>query len=282
MPWSRQPTEAQKQEFLPVLKKLIEESFEQIEPFLFAHISVQGKSNGTPVTDADKSTELRLRTKLEAHYPQHGIFGEEYGVKEPSGPWPRYRWILDPIDGTRAFISNSFQFGTLLALECASSEEEPFRPILASISFPVAKLWVIGTVDACTLYRKVGEEVHSYPAHVRDCASLEDATMLVTSHWTKPEQVGDKRLQTLVDRCKLYRTWGDCFGYFSVATGGSDLMIDPDLSYWDVAALLPEVEGAGGILASCKGGNPLEELSALCCGSETLYKEVLAILNPAS
>ena len=280
MPWSRQVTEEQKQEFLPILKTLIEESFDQIEPFLFAHISVQGKSNGTPVTDADKSTELRLRTKLETLYPRHGIFGEEYGVKEAIGPWPRYRWILDPIDGTRAFISNSFQFGTLLALECAFSEGESFRPILSSISFPVAKSWVIGTADTCTLYRQVGEEVHSCPVHVRDCSILEEATLLVTSHWTKPEQVGDERFQTLVDRCKLYRTWGDCFGYFSVATGGSDLMIDPNLSYWDVAALLPVVEGAGGVLTSCQGGNPLEDLSALCCGSRAVYNEALAILNP--
>lgn len=282
MPWSREPTAEQKREFLPVLQELIAESFDQIEPFILADITVQGKSNGTPVTEADKSTELRLRRKLEALYPEHGIFGEEYGIKEASGAWPRYRWILDPIDGTRAFISHSFHFGTLIALECAPSENEPFRPILSSISFPAARLWVVGTVDSATLYRETTKGREAHPVHTRDCGTLSEATLLVTSHWTTPEQVGDARLQKLVDGCKLYRTWGDCFGYFAVASGGADVMVDPDLSYWDVAALLPVVEGAGGILTSCQGGNPLEDLSALCCGSQAVYDEVKALLNEAA
>lgn len=114
---------------------------------------------------------------------------------------------------------------------------------------------------------------------VRECNRIEDATLLVTSHWTTSEQVGDSRMQTLIDRAKLYRTWGDCFGYFAVASGGADIMIDPDLSYWDVAALIPVVEGAGGVITSTSGGNPLKEKSAVCTAGGALHEEVLRALN---
>jgi myo-inositol-1(or 4)-monophosphatase len=85
-------------------------------------------------------------------------------------------------------------------------------------------------------------------------------------------------MQNLIDRVKMYRTFGDCFGYFAVATGGADIMVDPDLNYWDVAALVPVIEGAGGVLTSTTGGNPLKELSAVATNRE-LHGEVLAILN---
>ena len=280
MSWSREPSQSEKNQFVPFLNELVQLAFKQIEPFFLAPITVDDKSNGTPVTQADKSTELLLREHIAKTFPEHGIFGEEYGIEEPKGPWPRYRWILDPIDGTRAFISHSFHFGTLLALECQPSEEEEFRPILSSIAFAAARLWVIGTGDSATLYRETSKGLETRSISVRDCKRLSNATLLVTSHWSTPEQVGDERLQHLIDSAKLYRTWGDCFGYFSVASGGADIMIDPDLSYWDVAALLPVVEGAGGILNSLKGGNPLKDLSAVCCGSRAVYEEVCAWLKP--
>ena len=86
-------------------------------------------------------------------------------------------------------------------------------------------------------------------------------------------------MQPLIARATLYRTWGDCFGYFAVASGGADIMIDPDLSYWDVAALIPVVEGAGGVITSTSGGNPLKEKSAVCTAGGALHEEVLRALN---
>ena len=202
----------------------------------------------------------------------HGIYGEELGIKEAFGPFPRYRWILDPIDGTRAFISNSFHFGNLIALE--RDEGNGFGPILSSIAFPAAGIRAVGWQGGAVLHRNALGITSENPMKSWTMDSIiEDSIAAIR------EQVGDSRMQTLIDRAKLYRTWGDCFGYFAVASGGADIMIDPDLSYWDVAALIPVVEGAGGVITSTSGGNPLKEKSAVCTAGGALHEEVLRALN---
>lgn len=260
--------------FQQIIEKLIGLANTEILPRFLVGTRVFEKSNHTPVTEADKGAELVMRTWLDQNLPDHGIYGEEYGIKEcPSKQLPRYRWILDPIDGTRAFITNAFHFGTLIAVEKDSGEG--FKPLVGAISFPHVKTWVIGDGNQAILHAPDGS---AYPVHAREQNDLSKATLLVTSHWTTEEQVGGPELQNLIDKVKLYRTWGDCFGYFAVATGGADIMIDPDLSYWDVAALVPVVEGAGAILTSCKKGNPLTDLSAVAC-TKGLYNEVMDVLN---
>ena len=205
--------------------------------------------------------------------------GEEFGIKESEEvDGVRYRWILDPIDGTRSFITNSFLFGTLIALE--RDDGAGFRPILSSVSHPAARVRTVGSLSGTTLYYDNGISPLVRPLHVRNCTQLSEATLLATSHWTTGEQKGDERIQKLIDVVKLYRTFGDCFGYFAVASGGADIMIDPDLSYWDIAALLPVVEGAGGTLTSMTGGNPLKDLSAVCTAGG-IHGEVIALLNRA-
>lgn len=268
-------SEQEKAQFVPFLHELVRAAVAVIIPNFLSGIEVDEKSNHTPVTKADRGAEAAMRAMIEEKYPCHGIYGEELGIKEATGPFPRYRWILDPIDGTRAFISNSFHFGNLIALE--RDDGKGFGPVLSSITFPAAGVRAVGWEGHAELHRE-GLGVNTVrPIHVRACERLEDATLLVTSHWTTPEQVGNERLQALVDKAKLYRTWGDCFGYFAVATGGADIMIDPDLSYWDAAALIPVVEGAGGVITSAKGGNPLEDKSAVCTAGG-LHEAVLAAL----
>lgn len=268
-------SEQEKAQFVPFLHELVRAAVAVIIPNFLSGIEVDEKSNHTPVTKADRGAEAAMRAMIEEKYPCHGIYGEELGIKEATGPFPRYRWILDPIDGTRAFISNSFHFGNLIALE--RDDGKGFGPVLSSITFPAAGVRAVGWEGHAELHRE-GLGVNTVrPIHVRACERLEDATLLVTSHWTTPELVGDERLQALVDKAKLYRTWGDCFGYFAVATGGADIMIDPDLSYWDAAALIPVVEGAGGVITSAKGGNPLEDKSAVCTAGG-LHEAVLAAL----
>ena len=279
MDWQRytKPISPQElSEFRPFLMRLVDVAFEVIIPKFLSEVSVQEKSNRTPVTLADQGAELAMRRLIEQKYPGHGIFGEEYGIKESVLAFPRYRWILDPIDGTRAFISNSFLFGNLVALE--RDDGDGFGPILSSVSFPAANIRAVGWLGHAELIRELAGKRVQQEIRVRDCSSLQQATLLVTSHWTTPEQVGDQRLQALVDQAKLYRTWGDCFGYFAVASGGADIMIDPDLSYWDVAALVPVVEGAGGVITSLTGGNPLTEKSALCTAGK-LQEEIIRLLN---
>lgn len=263
--------------FTPFVFELLEASFAEIAPRFLRGIEVDDKDNGTPVTQADKCAEAAMRKLIEERFPKHGIFGEEFGIKEgEEDEGVRYRWILDPIDGTRSFITNSFLFGTLIALE--RDDGAGFRPILSSVSHPAARVRTIGTLSGTTLYYDNGLAPLVRPLKVRSCSKLADATLLATSHWSTDEQKGDERVQKLIDAVKLYRTFGDCFGYFAVASGGADIMIDPDLSYWDIAALLPVVEGAGGTLTSMTGGNPLKDLSAVCTAGG-IHGEVIALLN---
>jgi myo-inositol-1(or 4)-monophosphatase len=272
-------SKAEKKEFEPFLNHLVDTAFSVIMPKFLSNIAIEDKENGTPVTAADKAAEEKMRELIESNFPEHGIFGEEWGIKRARGNGTvRYRWILDPIDGTRSFITNSFLFGTLIALE--RDDGAGFRPVLSAIAHAAANVRVIGSREGTVLRLDNRWNSFSRPASVRECTNLSEATLLTTSHWTCSEQKGDARMQKLIDSVKLYRTMGDCFGYFAVATGGADIMVDPDLSYWDVAALLPVIEGAGGMLTSLTGGNPLEELSAVASAGQ-IHGEVLGLLQGA-
>lgn len=267
-------TDEEFKKFSEAIKTLISLANKEILPRFLSGTQVFDKKDHTPVTQADRGAELSMRRWIEEHFPEHAIFGEEFGVKEPTtSSYPKYRWVLDPIDGTRAFISNAFHFGTLIALE--KDDGEGFSPLIGCISHPHVGVFLIGNGKKTLLFDNFG---NSRSVHVRDTDSLSESTLLVTSHWTTPEQKGNERIQKIIDQVKLYRTWGDCFGYFSVSTGGADIMLDPDLNYWDVAALVPIVEGSGGVLRSFKGGNPLKDLSAIAT-NEKLLPRILNILN---
>ena len=278
-------------EFVPFLHELIGTALQVIGPLFLAGATVSTKDDASPVTAADRGAEEAMRRLIESRYPQHGIIGEEFGVKEGSvapARGPRYRWVLDPVDGTRAFISNCFLFGTLIALERADDQGAPnvsapnagngsrpveasaengqpsqFAPILGVIAHPAAGVALIGQRARTTLYVRDGTQRE---VHVRTCARIEAATVLSTSHWSTGEQtdaVNTARIGGLAARARLYRTWGDCFGYFALATGGADVMLDPQLAYWDVAAIVPVIEGAGGRVTSWRGGDPLREPSLI-------------------
>ncbi len=179
-----------------------------------------------------------MRRLIERRYPTHAVIGEEHGNK----PGERYRWVLDPIDGTRAFITNCFLFGTLIALE-----RDDGRGFPAGAGRDRARRGRRGADRPPRRNDPVRERRHRRaPSRVRPCDRLADATVLATTHWSTGEQRGGPAVERIVRAAKLYRTWGDCFGYFALATGAADLMLDPTLAYWDVAAIVPVVEGAGG------------------------------------
>jgi myo-inositol-1(or 4)-monophosphatase len=264
--------DAEAREFIPFTHELIGVAAEVIHRYFLGETAVTTKSDATPVTQADRGAEEAMRALIDARYPAHGVLGEEFGSKEAARRSPRYRWVLDPVDGTRAFISNCFLFGTLIALE--RDDGTGFRPVLGAIAHPAAGLALIGHAGACRLYSADGSE---RPVQVRPCARLADATVLATTHWSTCEQSGGPAVENVIRKAKLYRTWGDCFGYFAIATGGADVMLDPTLSYWDVAAVVPVIEGAGGRVSSWQGGNPLERLS-LIASSGAVHEEVLRTL----
>lgn len=265
-------TRAEEREFVPFAHELVATAFATIRPYFLAGTAVDTKSDASPVTLADRNAEAAMRALIEQRYPQHGIIGEEHGTKKGT----RFRWVLDPVDGTRAFISNCFLFGTLIALE--RDDGAGFRPVMGVIAHSAPGLALIGFRESCTLYAADGS---SRAVKVRACERLADATVLATTHWSTGEQrsANAERIETLIRGARLYRTWGDCFGYFSLATGGADLMLDPQLSYWDVAAIVPVIEAAGGRVTAWDGGDPLAKLS-LIASAGTLHDEVLPLLQP--
>jgi myo-inositol-1(or 4)-monophosphatase len=275
-PYSAALNTDEEREFVPFVHELIGCAFAHIEPLFLAEIAVEAKADASPVTAADRGAERALRGRIAARYPGHGVFGEEYGETRAKQRGIRYRWILDPIDGTRAFIHNCFLFGTLIALERDSGSG--YRPVLGCIAHAAAGVALIGHLGGTTLYRRDGAR---RTVRVRAARPLAQATVLTTSPPGSVEQGGVAATARVTARAALARTWGDCFGYFSLATGGADAMLDPQLSYWDIAAILPVVEGAGGRVSGWSGGDPLRELSLIASTGE-LHKEILAVLDGAS
>lgn len=272
MRYSAALSRAEESEFVPFMHELIGIAFATIRPYFLSGTAVVLKGDSSPVTRADRDAEAKMRLAIERRYPQHGVIGEELGTKLGRG----YRWVLDPVDGTRAFITNAFLFGTLIALE--RDDGTGFRPVLGAIAHPIAGFALIGHGEGTILYSGDGSQRR---VSVRACERLEDATVLATTHWSTGEQriTSDTgKIERLIERVRLYRTWGDCFGYFSLATGGADLMLDPTLAYWDVAAIVPVVEGAGGIVSSWNGSDPLRELS-LVASNPALHPLALAALH---
>ncbi len=271
---------AEQREFIPFLHELIGVAFDTIRPLFISGTAVIDKADASPVTQADRGAEQAMRALIARRYPDHAILGEEFGEQAGAATGTRYRWVLDPVDGTRAFITHCFLFGTLIALErwCEDAQGGRFRPLLGVIAHPAAGQAVIGHAGGCTRFAADGSQ---HAARVRRCARIEDATLLVTSLWSVGEQrqaPNVDRIDLLARRAKLVRTWGDCFGYFALATGGADLMLDPTLAYWDVAAIVPVIEGAGGCVSSWTGGDPLAQPS-LIASAGLLHPEVLSTLH---
>ena len=267
---------AEQREFIPFLHRLIATAFATIRPHFLQPLAVEAKADRSPVTQADRGTELALRELIQQHYPRHALLGEEYGERA-GGP---YRWVLDPIDGTRAFISNCFLFGSLIALEREVQDARGgtrFVPVLGCIAHCAAGAALIGHRGGTSLYRGDGSQ---RPVRVRRCGRLQQATVLSSSSWVGREQRDAAGIEAVARAAGMYRTWGDCFGYFSLATGGADVMLDPQLEYWDVAAIVPVVEGAGGRVTSWRGGNPLAEPSVVATAG-AVHDQVLERLRDA-
>lgn len=232
-----------------------------IRSYFRSGYAVDTKSDESPVTIADRNTELELRRLIMDAFPDHGILGEEFGVHQPDARW---QWVLDPIDGTKNFISHSYLFGTLIALL------EDGRPVLGAIHHPMTDDFLIGD--------GAGAWLNGEPVRVRPCARIEDAVLLTSSHWANHEHQDGARFDALARRALRYRTWGDCHGYGLVAIGGADIMLDPIMSVWDLMALIPVIEGAGGRITDWFGNDAVQGKSAIATAGP-LHEEVLRALN---
>jgi len=205
------------------------------------------KTDGSYVTIADREAEAYMRKEIAARFPDDGVLGEEEG--ESHGRSGR-RWIIDPIDGTFAFVHGVPFYGVLIGLE-----------IEGEMSVGVINIPALDELVSAA--KGVGCFLNGEPARVSQTERLEDALLLSTD-FSACERYGfGKAAELLQARAKTSRTWGDCYGYVLVATGRADVMLDPVMNLWDCAALLPIMEEAGGTftdwagLRTASGGNSI-------------------------
>lgn len=249
---------------LALVSRLADAAGAAIRPYFRAEFGLEMKADATPVTLADRAAEAAIRAILETERPDEGIIGEEYGATRETAS---RLWVLDPIDGTRSFVGGRPIFGTLISLI------EDGKPILGLIDQPISGERWIGAAGQRTLF-------NGNPANTRRCATLAQAVQATTS----PAAFSPDRLRAFerlipVTRDTLYG--GDCYNYGLVAIGQIDLVVESGLKLHDFAALVPVVEGAGGIMRDWQGG-PLTSASdghVIACGDATLLPEILAHLN---
>jgi len=250
------------QKFIDFSKELAIASGNIIRKYFRSAIDIETKSDQSPVTIADREAELVMREMIQARFPNHGILGEEFDTHNPDA---QFQWVLDPIDGTKTFVTGTYLFGTLIALL------KDGRPIVGAINNPISEQFLVGDGQQTWLNDAL--------VKVRDCQSITQATLLTTNPLTVHEYRDGAAFEALVRQAKLYRTWGDCHGYYLVAIGFADIMIDAAMHIWDVAALVPIIEGAGGIITDYYGGDPMTGEGAIATAGP-LHDLIIASLNP--
>lgn len=248
-------------QFKDFTKILSNESGKIIKKYFRSDISIESKKDDSPVTIADKSAEEKMREMIMKEFPDHGILGEEFGKHNPEA---EYQWILDPIDGTKSFITGALSFGTLIALT------KNGQPILGVINQPVLNEYLIGDNETA--------ELNGTRVRVRVGVRIEDATLLATDHLMMGDYHDRGGFDNLTKKVRLYRNWGDCYGYYLVATGFADIMIDPVMNIWDLMALIPVIRGAGGIITDYYGNDPVNGESSVAASRE-IHSEVIKILS---
>jgi histidinol phosphatase-like enzyme (inositol monophosphatase family) len=236
-----------------------------IKPYFRSDLQVDVKADQSPVTIADREAEAAMRAAILEQFPDHDVLGEEPGHHNLQA---EYQWVLDPIDGTKSFVAGSYLFGTLIGLLHKG------RPLVGVINQPIFDDLLIGDGARTWLNDK--------RVHARPCARIEDAHLVSTSHWSVGHYHDGEAYADLSRTVKQYRGWGDCHGYFLVATGGADIMADPILNAWDLMALIPVVEGAGGRITDWQGKPVINGNGAIATGGGQIHDEVIRRLNPDS
>lgn len=237
-----------------------------IRPYFRQALTVDDKADLSPVTVADRDAEAAMRALIARHYPDHGVLGEEGGGDRVDA---EYVWVLDPIDGTKSFISGSPLFGTLIAL-CRAG-----KPVLGIIDQPVLRERWRGLAGRPTT-------LAGKPVRTRACAKLDEAVFYTWG--VEPFFADDDgRLDRLRRAVKLCRTSADCYAYGLLAIGFVDLVADDSMSAWDYCALVPIVEGAGGRLTDWSGAALAlaadHTRQVVAAGDPRLHEQALTILG---
>lgn len=262
------PLEHCPEELVDFAHRLADESGYVVKRFFRSPFVVEGKNDSSPVTIADRKAEQILRVTIAQQRPQDGIIGEEFGVEKEDAD---FVWVLDPIDGTRAFAAGKPLFGTLIALLYKGT------PILGIIDQPIlCERWV-GVVGRPTTMN--GRECKT-----RDCMYLEDAVAnlgpQVFPFGNATTMDGYRRVAKQVSTTSV---GGDCYTYGLLALGHIDLAIEQDLKLYDYAALIPIVEGAGGVITDWQGERLTRDSKGqiLAAGNKELWEKSVKLLEGA-
>ena len=248
---------------IALVERLADAAGAAIRPFFRARYTIETKADASPVTQADRAAEAAIRAILAVERPHDGIVGEEYGAEREDAPRV---WVIDPIDGTRSFIAGRPIFGTLIALL------EERRPVLGVIDQPISRERWLGASGRPT--RFAGGD-----ARTRSCPTLAEGLLATTGPgyfkpdtWTAFQRLASGARETIYA--------GDCYNYGLLAAGHIDLVVEAGLKLYDFAALVPVVEGAGGLMRDWEG-RPLGQDSdgrVVAAGDERLMAAALAAL----
>ncbi len=255
--------------FATFAEELADLSGKTILPYFRSRLAVDNKLSGggyDPVTAADREAETVIRAAIKRRYPEHGIVGEEHGTETGSSP---LTWVLDPIDGTRAFVCGMAQWGTLIALNDGT------KPIVGVLDQPYTReRWV--AANGRTTFQSADGQTSML--RTRPCPSLRDAVLTTTSpvgYFNAREQ---KAFWDLSAGARLTRFGGDCYAYGLLAMGCIDVIVEATLKPWDIQALIPIVENAGGVVTTWDGKPAMEGGQVVACGDASLHAAVCEAL----
>ena len=260
------------EEFLAFAHRLADRSAEVILPYFRALDGVEDKSSSNkfdPVTSADRAAEEVIREQIAAKWPAHAMMGEEFGLQPGIENKPEYCWIVDPIDGTRSFISGVPLWGTLIGLNRNG------QPLLGLMNQPFTGERFWSTADR-SWYRGPGGERR---LGTRQCSALAAATLLSTG----PDMFADPddlaRFDSFSAAVKLRRFGTDCYGYCMLAAGHADLVVEAGLHDYDIAPLIPIVERAGGRVTTWDGEPATSGGRIVASGDPKLHDAALQALT---
>ncbi|MCF1487631.1 histidinol-phosphatase [Pseudomonas sp. AA27] len=253
-------------EFRHFAEQLAEAAATAIQPYFRASLDVEDKGGRLydPVTVADKAAEEAMRQLIQVHYPTHGILGEEQGAAQGSSP---LTWVLDPIDGTRAFITGLPLWGTLIALNDGE------RPVVGVMNQPFTGERFIGTPQGA--WR--GET----KLKTRACVDLASATLMCTTPDMFDTPARKAAFEAVAGKARLMRYGGDCYAYCMLASGFVDVIVEASLQPYDVQALMPIIEGAGGVITAWDGSSAQDGGCVVACGNPALHAQVVEMLRHA-
>ena len=254
----------QMDEFISFANILADESAKVIMEYFRQTLTIENKDDDTPVTVADKKSELKIRELINKAYPSHGILAEEFNNTNLDS---EYIWVIDPIDGTRSFIAGHKDFGTLIALLYKK------KPVLGIINCPAHSERWVGIENQITTLN--GKKIKTSQKK-----SIEDCYTITTGLYLEDE-IFRNAFENIIKKSKDYILRGDCYMYGMLSSGLVDIVFEDTLKAHDYMALVPVIQGAGGVISD-KFNNPItldSDGSVLATANSLIHKQAINMIN---